>query len=50
MNLKELKTEEIKVYIQAGKAKGRFMKEIVKEIAEVRSDVTVLFHDPTTAN
>lgn len=49
MNLSELKTEKIKDYIQAEKAKGRSMKEIVKEVAEVRNDVTILSHDSKVA-
>ena len=50
MNLKDIKTEEIKDYIQQEKNKGRSVKDIVKEILEVRSDVTLLSHDPIIGN
>lgn len=46
MNLKEIEFDQIEEYIQQEKAKGRSMKDIVKELAEVRSDVTILSHDP----
>lgn len=46
MNLKDLKTEEIKYYIQAEKEKGRDMREIIKEVAANRNDFTILSHDP----
>lgn len=49
MNLEDIKTEEIKDYIQQEKAKGRSVKNIVKEIVAVRSDVTILSHDPIVA-
>lgn len=45
MNLKDLKTEEIKHYIRAEQEKGRNMREIVKEVAANRDDFTVLSHD-----
>lgn len=50
MNLKELKTEQIKDYIQAEKEKGRSLREIVEEVAEARNDVTILSHDLQTGN
>ncbi len=50
MNLKDIKTEEIKDYIQQEKDKGRSVKDIVKEILKVRSDVTLLSHDPVIGN
>lgn len=46
MNLKEIDIDQIQDYIQQEKDKGRSMKEIVKELAEIRSDVTILSHDP----
>ncbi len=46
MNLKEIEFDQIEEYIQQEKAKGRSMKDIVKELAEVRSDVTILSYDP----
>lgn len=49
MNLSELKIEQIKDYIQVEKEKGRSMAEIVKEVAEVRNDVTILSHDSKVA-
>ncbi len=49
MNLKDLKTEQIKDYIQQEKAKGRTVKDIVKEVVQVRNDVTILSHDPIIA-
>lgn len=42
MNLKSLKTEQIKDYIQAELKKGRSMPEIVKEVADTRNDFTIL--------
>ncbi|MBV9385293.1 MAG: hypothetical protein JOZ78_02580 [Chroococcidiopsidaceae cyanobacterium CP_BM_ER_R8_30] len=45
MNLKDLKTEDIKNYIQAEREKGRDMREIVKEVAANRDDFTILSHD-----
>ena len=50
MNLKDIKTEEIKDYIQQEKDKGRSVKDIVKEILEVRNDVTLLSHNPIIGN
>lgn len=50
MNLKNLKIEEIRSYIQSERNKGRSMHEIVKEIAEVRNDCTILSHDPQIAD
>ncbi len=49
MNLKEIEFDQIESYIQQEKAKGRSVKDIVKELAEVRSDVTILSHDPVIA-
>jgi hypothetical protein len=49
MNLEDIKTEEIKDYIQQEKGKGRTIKDIVKELVAVRSDVTLLSHDPIIA-
>ncbi|PSB27277.1 hypothetical protein [Chlorogloea sp. CCALA 695] len=46
MELKDLKIEQIQDYIQQEKAKGRSVKDIVKELVAVRSDVTILSHDP----
>ena len=48
MNLKDLKTEEIKYYIQAEKEKGRNMREIVEEVAANRDDFIILSHDLET--
>lgn len=45
MNLKNLELEEIRDYIRAEREKGRSMKEIVEEVADVRNDVTILSHD-----
>ena len=45
MDLENLELEEIRDYIQAEREKGRSMKEIVKEVATVRDDVTILSHD-----
>lgn len=50
MNLKDLKIEEIRSYIQAERKKGRYMPEIVKELAEVRNDCIILSHDPNIAD
>ncbi len=49
MNLKDIKTEEIKDYIQQEKGRGRTVKDIVKELVAVRNDVTLLSHDPVIA-
>lgn len=49
MDLRNIKTEEIKDYIQQEKAKGRSVEDIVKEIVAVRNDVTVLACDPVVA-
>lgn len=46
MNIKEIDIDQIMDYIQQEKAKGRTVKDIVKEIVAVRSDVIVLSHDP----
>ncbi len=46
MNVKTLKREEIRGYIQAERQKGRSMREIVKELADNRDDFTILSHDP----
>lgn len=46
MDLKDIKIEEIRGYIQQEKAKGRSVRDIVKEIVAVRSDVTILSHEP----
>ncbi len=45
MNVKTLKTEEIRGYIQAERQKGRSMREIVKELADNRDDFIILSHD-----
>ena len=45
MNVKTLKREEIRGYIQAERQKGRSMREIVKELADNRDDFTILSHD-----
>lgn len=45
MNVKSLKTDEIRGYIQAERQKGRAMREIVKELADNRDDFTILSHD-----
>lgn len=50
MNLKDLEIEEIRGYIQAERKKGRYMREIVKELAEVRNDCIILSHDPKIAD
>lgn len=49
MNLKNLKTEQIKDYIQDEQKKGRSINEIVKEVVEERNDVTVLSPEPAIA-
>ncbi len=49
MNLKDIKTEEIKDYIQQEKGRGRTVKDIVKELVTVRNDVTLLSHNPVIA-
>ncbi len=46
MNLKEIDIDQIQEYIQQEKAKGRSVKDIVKEMITVRSDVILLSHDP----
>ena len=46
MNVKTLKNEEIRGYIQAERQKGRPMREIVKELADNRDDFIILSHDP----
>ena len=48
MNLKDLEIEQIRDYIRSERDKGRFMKEIVEEVASVRDDVTILSHDSKT--
>lgn len=50
MELKDLEIEQIQDYIQQEKAKGRSVKDIVKELVAVRSDVTILSHDPVIAD
>ena len=45
MNLENLEIEQIRDYIRAEREKGRSMKEIVKEVADVRDDVTILSLD-----
>ena len=45
MNVKTLKREEIRGYIQAERQKGRSMREIVKELADNRDDFIILSHD-----
>lgn len=45
MNLKNLEIEQIRDYIRSERDKGRSMKEIVKEVADVRDDVTILSLD-----
>lgn len=49
MNLKDLKTEQIKDYIRTEQEKGRSMREIVKEVANARKDCTVLSHNSELA-
>ncbi len=49
MNLKNLKTEQIKNYLRGEQEKGRSLKEIVKEVAEERQDVTILSHESKVA-
>ena len=49
MNLKDLKTEQIRDYIRAEREKGRSMQEIVKEVADVRDDFTILSHNSKIA-
>lgn len=49
MNLKNLMTEQIKDYIRDEQEKGRSLREIVKEVAEVRQDVTILSHESKAA-
>ncbi len=46
MNVKTLKLDEIRDYIRSEREKGRSMREIVKELADNRDDVTILSHDP----
>lgn len=45
MNIKNLKTEQIRSYIRTEREKGRSMQEIVKEIADARDDCTILSYD-----
>lgn len=49
MNLRNLKTEQIKDYIRDEQKKGRSLKEIVKEVVEERQDVTILSHESEAA-
>lgn len=49
MNPKEIEFDQIEDYIRQEKEKGRSIKEIVKELAVVRSDVTVLSHNAEVA-
>lgn len=49
MNPKEIEFDQIEDYIKQEKGKGRSIKEIVKELATVRSDVTVLSHNTEVA-
>lgn len=49
MNLKDLKTEQIRDYIRYEREKGRSMQEIVREVADVRDDFTILSHDSKIA-
>ena len=49
MNLKDLKTEQIKDYIRTEQEKGRSMREIVKEVADTRKDCTILSHNSELA-
>lgn len=48
MNLKEIDIDQIQEYIQQEKAKNRSVKDIVKELIAVRSDVILLSHDLAT--
>lgn len=48
MSLEDIEIGEIKNYIQQEEAKGRSIKDILKEIVAVRRDVTVLSHNPIT--
>lgn len=48
MNLKEIDIDQIQEYIQQEKAKNRSVKDIVKELIAVRSDVILLSHDLET--
>lgn len=50
MNLKDLKTEQIRDYIRFEREKGRSMQEIVKEVADARDDFTILSHDSKIAD
>lgn len=45
MNIKDLEIDEIEGYIQAELKKGRQIREIVRQVAEERDDVTILSHD-----
>ena len=49
MNIKNLKTEQIRSYIRTEREKGRSMQEIVKEIADARDDCTILSYDSQIA-
>lgn len=49
MDSKNIKTEEVKNYLQQEKAKGCSVEDIVKEIVAVRNDVTILSRDPVVA-
>ena len=49
MNLKDLKTEQIRDYIRYEREKGRSMQEIVREVADARDDFTILSHDSKIA-
>lgn len=48
MSLENLEIEQIRDYIRAEREKGRFLKEIIKEVAAVRDDVIILSHDSKT--
>lgn len=49
MDLKNIKSEEIKDYIQKEKAKGRSVEDIIKEVVALRNDVALLSGDPVIA-
>ena len=49
MNLKDLKTEQIRDYIRSEREKGRSMQDIVREVADARDDFTILSHDSKIA-
>jgi len=46
MNVKEISADKVMDYVRQEQAKGREMKDIVKELVENRDDVILLSRDP----